>query len=54
MEHDDKEYPYIRVNLIDNVQRLNEGKFFKATAINKYQLETRPLKKKPLNEAAED
>jgi hypothetical protein len=54
LEHDSKEHPWIKVSLIDNVARLKEGKIFKATAINKYALETRPLKRKPSGIEVED
>ena len=47
-EHNDSEYPWIKISLTDNVAKLKRGEdCWKSTKFSPYTFETKPLKRKP-------
>ena len=50
LEHDDPDFPAIKVSITDNLSRLKKGEdVWKSAKFSRFTLETRPLKKMPKN-----
>lgn len=46
VEHNDKEFPFIKVEIVNNITKLQAGEdLWKATKFNRFTFTTKPLKK---------